>query len=42
MIEQIKITFWAIGGALYISGCLIYIARLPERFCPGKFDFIVI
>lgn len=41
MIEEIKVTYWALGGVIYISGCLIYIARFPERFCPGKFDLIV-
>jgi len=41
MIKEIKVTYWAVGGIIYISGCLIYIARFPERFYPGKFDLIV-
>jgi adiponectin receptor len=27
-------------GASYLIGVGIYIARVPERFFPGKFDFI--
>ncbi len=33
--------YWPIGGIVYVSGALIYIARIPERFAPGKFDFCV-
>jgi channel protein (hemolysin III family) len=29
---------FAIGGAIYIAGALIYVFRIPERFKPGKFD----
>jgi adiponectin receptor len=29
---------FAIGGAIYILGACIYIARIPERWRPGKFD----
>ena len=32
---------WVVGGAIYIIGALIYVARIPERFAPGKFDYIV-
>eukprot|EP00128_Syssomonas_multiformis_P006271 Colp12_sorted_trinity150504_noHs@18781 len=28
----------ALMGASYISGSLLYVARIPERFAPGKFD----
>jgi adiponectin receptor len=27
-------------GASYLIGVAIYISRVPERFYPGKFDFI--
>jgi len=37
----INIDYWAIGGIVYITGALIYVARIPERFSPGTFDFIV-
>lgn len=38
----ININYWVIGGAVYISGALIYVARIPERLSPGTFDFIVL
>jgi adiponectin receptor len=33
--------YFALGGAIYVTGALIYVARIPERFAPGTFDFIV-
>ncbi|CDW78745.1 adiponectin receptor protein [Stylonychia lemnae] len=30
---------WAIGGALYIFGALLYVVKFPERLKPGTFDF---
>ena len=33
---------WAIGGALYIIGALMYMMKIPERFKPGTFDIVVI
>jgi len=33
--------YWALGGVVYIVGALIYVARIPERCAPGKFDYIV-
>eukprot|EP00831_Metopus_contortus_P063280 TRINITY_DN5571_c0_g1_i4.p1 TRINITY_DN5571_c0_g1~~TRINITY_DN5571_c0_g1_i4.p1 ORF type:complete len:436 (-),score=31.65 TRINITY_DN5571_c0_g1_i4:61-1329(-) len=33
-----RIFYWLLGGILYVSGALIYIARIPERWFPGKFD----
>eukprot|EP00826_Nyctotherus_ovalis_P013041 TRINITY_DN1348_c0_g1_i5.p1 TRINITY_DN1348_c0_g1~~TRINITY_DN1348_c0_g1_i5.p1 ORF type:complete len:192 (+),score=23.67 TRINITY_DN1348_c0_g1_i5:406-981(+) len=36
----ISIGYWAVGGAVYIAGALIYVARIPERLSPGTFDFI--
>ena len=32
---------WALGGALYIFGAILYVLKFPERFKPGKFDFFV-
>jgi adiponectin receptor len=34
--------YWALGGVVYIVGALIYVARIPERCAPGKFDYFVI
>lgn len=32
---------WVIaGGALYVVGACLYMARIPERFSPGTFDYI--
>lgn len=28
-------------GALYIGGAVLYAARVPERFLPGAFDFVL-
>jgi adiponectin receptor len=33
---------WAIGGALYIIGAIIYMMKIPERFIPKRFDYFVI
>jgi adiponectin receptor len=32
---------WALGGALYIFGAVMYVLRIPERIRPGWFDIIV-
>jgi adiponectin receptor len=40
MIHDPQVFFWIAGGAAYIFGCLLYILRFPERFWPGKFDFV--
>ena len=37
----VRLFFWALGGAIYVGGALLYVARIPERFAPGKFDFFV-
>ena len=34
-----RLTFWYIGGISYVSGALMYIKRIPERYLPGKFDY---
>jgi adiponectin receptor len=31
---------WALGGATYIGGALIFVFRIPERYFPKKFDCI--
>lgn len=38
--NMIEVCDWIfmIAGLIYISGALIYVARTPERFSPGKFD----
>lgn len=38
----VKLFYWALGGIVYVSGALLYIARIPERCCPGLFDYFVI
>ena len=30
--------YFALGGAIYIAGAIIYVSRFPERRFPGKFD----
>ncbi len=32
---------WALGGAIYIIGAIIYMLKIPERFIPRKFDNFV-
>jgi predicted membrane channel-forming protein YqfA (hemolysin III family) len=32
---------WALGGALYIFGAILYMFKIPERFKPGHFDIFV-
>lgn len=32
---------WAIGGGIYILGSVVYALKVPERYYPKKFDFIV-
>jgi len=29
---------WALGGATYIGGAIIFVFRIPERYFPKKFD----
>ena len=36
-----KLFYWMLGGVVYVSGALLYVARIPERCAPGKFDFFV-
>ena len=37
-LPQATLTPWLIGGAVYISGTLIYVNRIPEKYIPYKFD----
>jgi hypothetical protein len=32
MMNDPQFLFWLLGGIVYISGCLIYIFRFPEKF----------
>ena len=32
--------YLVLSGALYIVGAGLYVARVPERFAPGRFDFV--
>jgi len=38
----LNIQYWFIGGVIYLLGAFMYVARIPERFAPGKFDFFVV
>ena len=31
---------WLWGGLVYIGGALIYIAKIPEKFFPKRFDYV--
>ena len=35
----LDLTWFVVGGYLYIQGAVLYIVRVPERCKPGKFDF---
>jgi len=30
--------YWYIGGICYVTGAVIYILRIPEKYRPGKHD----
>lgn len=38
MQRQIGLSWLVLQGALYITGAVIYAARVPERWKPGQFD----
>lgn len=38
----IRLFYWALGGIVYVAGGMIYVARMPERCWPGRFDYIVL
>ena len=33
-------TMWALGGAAYIFGAVIYALRVPEKYFPKTFDYV--
>lgn len=35
-----NVFLWALGGAVYISGAVLYASRFPEKFFPGKLCYI--
>jgi channel protein (hemolysin III family) len=37
----VRLFYWALGGVVYVGGALLYVARIPERCAPGRFDFFV-
>lgn len=38
--ETLGMRYVAISGALYIFGALLYVLRIPERYAPGRFDYV--
>ena len=36
-----RVHLWAIGGAFYVGGAVIYATKIPERWWPGRFDTFV-
>ncbi|SJX61828.1 related to Adiponectin receptor 1 [Sporisorium reilianum f. sp. reilianum] len=38
--ETMGLRFLILSGALYVVGALMYAARVPERFAPGRFDML--
>lgn len=40
VMQSLGFSYLALSGALYIVGAGIYVARIPERLAPGKFDYI--
>ncbi|PGH17788.1 hypothetical protein AJ79_00929 [Helicocarpus griseus UAMH5409] len=40
MLKQIGLFWLVLQGALYITGAMIYAARVPERWHPGRFDIL--
>lgn len=38
--ETMGLRFLILSGALYVVGALLYAARIPERFAPGRFDLL--
>lgn len=37
-----SIYYWAIGHGLYAISGFFYLTRIPERYAPGKFDYLVL
>lgn len=42
-LEEISTVFYylILMGVMYVGGALLYAARFPERFFPGRFDYLV-
>ncbi|CAG8687113.1 15827_t:CDS:2, partial [Cetraspora pellucida] len=40
-VNVISLKWLVVMGTFYITGALIYGARIPERWFPGKFDIYV-
>ncbi|TKY87139.1 hypothetical protein EX895_003816 [Sporisorium graminicola] len=38
--ETMGLRFLILSGTLYVVGALLYAARIPERFAPGRFDML--
>ncbi|MDR3548269.1 MAG: hemolysin III family protein [Candidatus Pacebacteria bacterium] len=38
---MLDLSCWVAGALIYLFGAVLYIARIPERFAPGRFDFFV-
>jgi adiponectin receptor len=39
-LNEFDLTPWMVGAALYITGAVIYIMKIPERFYPRAYDYI--
>ncbi|ODV97656.1 hypothetical protein PACTADRAFT_63101 [Pachysolen tannophilus NRRL Y-2460] len=39
-VKRSSLNYLIMEGALYITGALLYAFRIPEKFNPGKYDFI--
>ena len=37
-----SVYYWVAGHLLYTIGVIFYGTRIPERYAPGKFDYLVI
>lgn len=42
-LEEISTVFYylILMGVMYVGGALLYAARFPERFFPGRFDYLL-
>jgi len=36
-----SLPYYLIMGVSYLGGLTIYATKVPERYCPGKFDIFV-
>lgn len=41
MIDDPILIYWIGGGLFYILGAFVYLSRMPEKKCTGKFDYCV-